>query len=307
MSTWDCSCVQENSFLRYFFPAQVKSVTEIGDGAAAASIPSTLQTPVKIKRGVSSELEFDDKSATVDNVAADDQTDAAADDNSEDTVIAAHDMGMTLPETSEPLSSPLDKNDDFFKEESEDIVGAPVSPAVFQSSQSTPSNSRPASLRKSNSLLYDVNPVKITVKGDPFSTATPEVSEGDAEKAMEEIAKEPSSLVGWQIELFDKHSPTTSVGVRVVTGIKKMRGSAYKFNVCTEAHSVLASPAPPVMPPSPQSTPKANSQAPSFRNSLGGDEDSDSAFEKWSALKVNAGSNKSGWPFKLLRKLEVDE
>ena len=320
MSLWDCSCVQENSILRSLFPAQSKPVetlvpdvakTDRDDDTPMESLVAderlqlkedTQSTEVDQKDpaelrvhdyngSFSDELEIDDKSEGADHLDthADDKT-----DHSDDTIVASHETAVVDTVESTPS---LRTSDEFFKEETEDYSTPTVD---HEDNNLTPQR---LSFTKQNSFMYEIVPIKVVLKGSPFATDTPAVSTEESEALMEEIAKDPALLVGWQIELFDKANPSQSVGIRVVNGVKRMRGQPFKHNVCSE-HQALS------LPSSPKgSSPTPAVRANSFRLSMIGsfDEDSDSAFEKWSSLMINSTSNKSGWPFKLLRKVEVEE
>ena len=317
MSLWDCSCVQENSLLRSLFPTQPKTVEGFTPGEPKTindDTPITFPTSgessllkdgdqmtevdqIEEQRGLehhvtlSDELEIDDKSDGVDHADnhADDKT-----DHSDDTIVANHDTAAVDMVASTPT---VRTSDDFFKEEAEDYH-TPI--AEHDDESSTPQR---LSLTKHNSLMYEIVPIKVVLKGSPFATDSPAISATESEALMEEISKDPALLVGWQIELYDKTNPSQSVGVRVVNGVKKMRGQPFKHNICTE-HQTVSQP----------SSPRGNSPVPTIRKNsfrlskmASFDEDSDSAFEKWSALMINTTSNKAGWPFKLLRKVEVEE
>ena len=298
---WCEGCV-ENSFLRHLFPAKEKSIVVLDppqlppSPSAPISLEKVIPAPalseladtdvvdsLPLDRNLSDQLEIDDAGSQDQDTAGgeDDQT-----DHSEDTVVASHDNEEDEEEQSTPLSSPSLKLAPQ-KQVPEDVpVEAPPASPL-----STPS--RPASLRKSNSILYEFMPVKVTLMGNVFDTSAPEISAEEREAKMVEIADDPTLLVGWQIELLDKVSPEHSLGIRAVSGVKKMRGQAYKYNIiAAEAVHQVSHTSP---------------MAGMLTRSTSNDDESDSPHEKWSALRVNGTTNKAGWPFKLLRRLEIDE
>lgn len=283
-----CHC----AFLAFLFPSRQKNIVVFPDGDSDAPMTLKEEPVAEAVLVPASRRELTDEALTsleLDNSEVHDNHDAKT-DRSDDTVVATHDLETVVEgeeREDEPevpiLLTPMGAGKG---------TGATSSPLPVAQISPPVSPSGISGSGKKSSILFDLAPIKIELKGNPFDMTSAPVAEEEGEACLIAIAEDPYLLIGWQIEIFDKADATRSLGVRAVNGVKRMRGQPYKHHVVAEVAAI--------------------SDPPSFRlstilRSHSSDDDSESSNEKWTALRINEQSNKAGWPFKLLRRVVETE